>query len=181
MPFFTVPFSFCLVTSLAYLANLITTLVLVVSRAEGYRRIVVAITALLSFLVGPLVAFLSWHWSLYSALKYSSPVSFLFYFVIFGIQLVVFALLGLGIMDGAGGGVFTSIDMIMGGRWLAAALCIICTSLITACFLMGLVVYQQAFATYRAGSNHGAQGAVQGQGRAQGQKLGSTTGFGSGV
>lgn len=150
-------------TSWAYLLNFITIIVLMIDLPAGVTRsILMPISALLNLIVGPILSFASWHWSLYAALQYvtatrngqmavggSGGLAFPLYFVMFGLQMVSYVLLALGISEGAGGGILTGLHMLANKKWIAAMLCGGCTGLMVTCFILGLFQTIQVIRFYR--------------------------------
>lgn len=152
-------------TSWAYLLNFVTIIVMMVDSPTGMTKgILMFISALLNIIVGPILSFASWHWSLYIALQYATAtqngqvaagggggLAFPLYFIMFGLQMISYVLLALGISEGAGGGILTGLHMLANQKWIAAALCCGCTGLMVTCFFLGIFQTIQTVRFYRKG------------------------------
>lgn len=69
---------------------------------ENYRSLVGPVLALIYCVVVPALAFFTWHWMLYRAVKSDASFFYIVYFVTFAIQLVFYAFIGLGFNGGCG-------------------------------------------------------------------------------
>lgn len=103
------------------------------------------IFSLLYFFLFPAVAFASWHMSLYKALRLNSGLWYAAYFLAFGVQILFFGLIGIGLMNGGAGGIFGTIAAVTTGKLLYAIIVGTCTA-VTAFNLFGSVYLIQVVA-----------------------------------
>lgn len=83
--------------------NILAATVLLFSHAQNYSSITGPILSIIYFLLFPFLAFFGWHWVLYRACKSEASFLYITYFLGFAIQIVIFAVLGLGLFNGGGG------------------------------------------------------------------------------
>lgn len=135
-------------TAAGYLVNLGTLGVLFLTRVAGHVSVTSIVLAAVYLALFPLAAFFGWHRSLCLALRTDSALWYALYFAAFGLQLLVYGLLALGLASGGGGGLIATIDTIVNGRILAAVLCAACTALMTFNLLAGIYLVQAVGRVY---------------------------------
>ncbi len=76
------------------------------------------------------------------------------FFVLFGLQVAYFALLTIGLLDGAGGGILGLISAITTGRFLAAIFCGLTTAVVAFTTLGGAYLLQSVARYYWNRGDH---------------------------
>jgi hypothetical protein len=162
------------VTALAYAVNLGAMILMLFSGVAGYSSLTGTIFAAIYLVVFPLAAFSAWHLSLYKALKYSivwrlicrfdSSFWYISYFVSFGIQLIFYLFLAVGLFSGGGGGVLGMLEMFAHGKLFAGIFSAICTATLALCLVLGVALVKEVNGHFRSGGHSvGRAGAEAGR------------------
>lgn len=160
------------------------------SGVTGYSGLSGIIFATVYLVLFPALAFFSWHLSLYKALKYypyahiylavnvhryDSSFWFIAYFVSFGIQMLLYVFLAVGLFSGGGGGVLGMLTMLSNGKIIATILSALCTASMLLCLVMGLAQVKNVNEHFRSGGHTmGRAGAEAGRGIAANQTVRQT-------
>jgi hypothetical protein len=80
------------------------------------------ITSLIYLAIWPICAFFLWNWSLYRALQTDSKIWCGVFFVGMALQVAIFALVGIGLLGGAAGGIVALIEYLVTARLIPAVL-----------------------------------------------------------
>lgn len=89
---------------------------------------------------------------------------FVTYFALFGVQLVFYGFLTLGLFSGGAGGIFGMLDMFANGAIVAGVAGALCSACMICCLGLGLLLMKSVLSHFR-GSGHTVESAGQSMGR----------------
>lgn len=132
-------------TAASYGLNLVTGIYTFIRGQQSIFGLVLDIAYAVIF---PLAAFFTWHLALYKALLLNNGMWFWAYFPLMALQLALYALLAIGFVNGAAGGLFSVIGAITTGKLITAILVGVCTAMVTFNLFAGVYIIQAAARYY---------------------------------
>lgn len=96
--------------------------------------------------------------------RFDSSFWFILYFVTFGIQMLIYAFLAVGLFNGGGGGILGMLAMLANRKIIAAILSALCTAAMAFCLFMSAVLIKQVNDHFRS-SGHSVERAGAEAGR----------------